>query len=753
MLERIGSYEVLRLIARGGMATVYEGRQPALDRAVALKRLDLRSSDPTLVDRFIRESRIAASFDHPNIVTVFDFFDHDGVPYIAMEYLPRGSLRRWIGHLTTTQAVGVLEGVLAALGHAESHGVAHRDLKPENVLVTRGGAVKIADFGIAKAYTDATSGFTGSGIAMGTPAYMAPEQAEGRAVGAFTDLYAVGVMAFEMLSGATPFAGAESPMATLYRHVNEPPPPLEGSDPRIARWVAWLLEKNPARRPAGAVEAWDELEEIVVDLHGPYWRRDAALEDATTRRRPVYAATRAATTLSTAWRRKPYWGLALIPLAGVGAAVLLGSTGPPRRAGAGGAPEIARLVPYDFNADGRATIVAGLPGRAAARGAVAIPHTSRLITGMPGEPGDRLGSALASADFDGDGHADLAIGVPGRDVGRDAGRAGAVTVYYGGSPGLEERHGVFRGTRLEGRAARFGDALAAGDLDADGYGDLVVGAPGAGALQILYGARRGLRISRTQIIAAPARRMSGFGSLLALGDVDHDGHADVLEAGPGHGAYCRGGPRGPSRCRDMGSGAGAVALALADVTGDGHADVVHGVPARSSGRWRGGAVLVWRGTPAGPGSAPDELTQTSPGVPGDTRVGDDFGAAVVASDLGGDGFDDLLIGVPGDARDSGAVVVVRGGREGPASSGSRRFSQGTPGVPGLGGPGNRFGAGLALLHADDDDQPDLVVAAPGGAEAVFMLPGVAGGFTGSGATRAELSDAEDGTEPAVALGS
>ena len=138
--ERIGSYEVVRLIARGGMATVYEARQPALGRAVALKRLDLRVDEPMLLERFIRESRLAATFDHPNIVTVFDFFECDGVPYIAMEYLPRGSLRSVIGHLRSAQVFGVLEGMLAALGHAEAHGVAHRDLKPENVLITHGGA-------------------------------------------------------------------------------------------------------------------------------------------------------------------------------------------------------------------------------------------------------------------------------------------------------------------------------------------------------------------------------------------------------------------------------------------------------------------------------------------------------------------------------------------------------------------------------------------------------------------------------------
>src|SRR5262245_26946596 len=172
--ERIGAYEVIRLIARGGMATVYEARQPALGRLVALKRLELRTDDPRLVDRFIRESQLGAAFDHPNIVTVFDVFEVDVVPYIAMEYLPRGSLRPFIGTLSEPQVFGVLEGMLAGLEHAEEHGVAHRDLKPENVLITTTGAVKIADFGIAKAYTHVTDRFTAEGVAVGPPATLGP---------------------------------------------------------------------------------------------------------------------------------------------------------------------------------------------------------------------------------------------------------------------------------------------------------------------------------------------------------------------------------------------------------------------------------------------------------------------------------------------------------------------------------------------------------------------------------------------------
>ena len=128
MKQRVGSYEVVRVLARGGMAVVYLARQPTLDRQVALKRLQLETTDATLAQRFVREARLAAGLDHPNVVTLFDFFEDSGVPYIAMEYVSGGSLRRLVGHLELAQVFGVLEGILAGFAHAETRGIAHRDL-------------------------------------------------------------------------------------------------------------------------------------------------------------------------------------------------------------------------------------------------------------------------------------------------------------------------------------------------------------------------------------------------------------------------------------------------------------------------------------------------------------------------------------------------------------------------------------------------------------------------------------------------
>src|SRR3954447_13083645 len=195
----LGRYEILEPIGRGGMAVVYLARHRDLDRLVALKELSaFHAADPAWAARFLRESRMAGSLSHPHIVMVLDYFEADGTPYIAMEYLPRGSLRPWVASLTLAQIGGVLADVLAGLAHAESHRIVHRDLKPENLLLTADGRVKIADFGIAKATSQMSTGAfqTATGMTVGTPGYMAPEQAMAGDLGTWTDLYSLGCMAY-----------------------------------------------------------------------------------------------------------------------------------------------------------------------------------------------------------------------------------------------------------------------------------------------------------------------------------------------------------------------------------------------------------------------------------------------------------------------------------------------------------------------------------------------------------------------------
>ena len=273
VMKTVGRYEILREVGRGGMAMVYLARQTDLDRFVALKELGaFHASDPSFAQRFLRESRVAGSLSHPNVVTVHDYFEHDGTPYIAMEYVERGSLRPYVGRLTMAQIGGVLEGLLAGLTHAEANEIVHRDLKPENLMVTADGRVKIADFGIAKATTRMQTGafLTATGTTVGTPTYMAPEQAMAQDIGPWTDLYSVGCMAFELFTGNVPFHDSDAPMAILLRHVNEPIAPVKSIRPevdqRISDWVERLLVKEPEARTQNAQDAWDDFEEI---LHQP----------------------------------------------------------------------------------------------------------------------------------------------------------------------------------------------------------------------------------------------------------------------------------------------------------------------------------------------------------------------------------------------------------------------------------------------------------------------------------------------------
>ena len=169
------------------------------------------------------------------------------------------------------------------LAHAETEGIVHRDLKPENVLVTRNGLVKIADFGIAKATSDvrASQVLTETGMTVGTPAYMAPEQGMATNLGPWTDLYAAGCMAYELFVGTVPFTALETPLALLMRKVSEPPIPAAQVDPaidlRISDWIGRLLERDPSDRPASAHLAWREFEDLILELLGPTWRRDSAL--------------------------------------------------------------------------------------------------------------------------------------------------------------------------------------------------------------------------------------------------------------------------------------------------------------------------------------------------------------------------------------------------------------------------------------------------------------------------------------------
>lgn len=252
-----GRYRVDARIAAGGMATVYRALDTRLDRVLALKVMHpALAVDGSFVERFIREAKSVARLDHPNVVQVFDQGTDGSYVYLAMEYVAGCTLRdvlRERGALQPRAALDILEPVLAALGAAHRAGFVHRDMKPENVLIGDDGRVKVADFGLVRS-VDAVTSTTGS--VLGTVSYLAPEQVEHGTTDARVDVYACGVVLYEMLTGGKPHAG-ESPAQILYRHVHEDVPPpsalVPGLPYELDELVASATARDPELRPYDAV--------------------------------------------------------------------------------------------------------------------------------------------------------------------------------------------------------------------------------------------------------------------------------------------------------------------------------------------------------------------------------------------------------------------------------------------------------------------------------------------------------------------
>lgn len=265
-------YRVIKSLGSGGMADVYLAHDEVLDRDVALKVLSQRyANDEEFVERFKREAQSAAALSHPNIVSIYDRGEtDDGTYYIAMEYLPGGTLKERIlrrGSLPPRTAAAVALQIAEALQVAHKHGVVHRDVKPHNILVTASGDVKVADFGIARAASSTTMTRTGS--ILGTAHYISPEQAMGEPVTPQSDLYSLGVVLYEMLTGQLPF-DAETPIGIAMQHVNghlRPPKEINPDIPEgINAVTVRLLAKDPAERYADTAELIDDLEQVSKGL-------------------------------------------------------------------------------------------------------------------------------------------------------------------------------------------------------------------------------------------------------------------------------------------------------------------------------------------------------------------------------------------------------------------------------------------------------------------------------------------------------
>jgi hypothetical protein len=350
-------YELTAPVASGGMGEVWAAHDDVLGRTVAVKLLKPEhAGDPTFIQRFRAEARNAASLAHPGIASVFDYGEADGVAYLVMELVPGEPLSALLarcGPLALPHALDLLDQTARALQAAHDAGVVHRDVKPANLLITPDGRVKVTDFGIARA-TDA-SPITRTGDVLGTVQYLSPEQATGGSATTASDVYALGVVAYEVLAGRRPFDEG-TPVATALAHVSTPPAPLPAAVPApVAAVVLQALAKDPAHRPAGAA-AFGAALLVAGDLPARP-ARAASPVPPVTELAPVAAeptrvlaaapsaaaattaaATAVVTTGRAGGRRRPAWLLPawLLPALAVAAvlAVLLAAVGIDDRVGA-----------------------------------------------------------------------------------------------------------------------------------------------------------------------------------------------------------------------------------------------------------------------------------------------------------------------------------------------------------------------------------------------------------------------------------
>jgi serine/threonine-protein kinase len=269
-------YEVLGTVGRGGMGVVYRARDRKLDEVVALKvlRSEVLKEDPTLLDRFKQEIKLARRITHRNVLRTHDFGETSGTPYISMEYLEGVTLKdllRSRGALPLGVGLRIAKQVCQGLEAAHQQGVVHRDIKPQNILILpETGDLKIMDFGIARVseMQAGASGLTTAGTVMGTPDYIPPEQAQGNPADFRSDIYSLGVVLFEIFTGAMPFAG-DTVMAVVLSHIQKPPPPPRSVNPKVPPELEAIilrcLEKQPDQRYQSVGEILKDLVEVSVE--------------------------------------------------------------------------------------------------------------------------------------------------------------------------------------------------------------------------------------------------------------------------------------------------------------------------------------------------------------------------------------------------------------------------------------------------------------------------------------------------------
>ena len=251
--QYLGRYYLVEQLGEGGMAVVYKAQDTLLERDVAIKIIR-RGAFPTdalgeVLKRFEREAKSLAKFSHPNIVKVHDYGEHEGSPYLVMEYMPGGTLRKILGKPIPWQStLRLLLPVARGMEYAHKRGIVHRDIKPTNILITESGEPMLSDFGIAKLFeADQTTNLTGTGMAIGTPEYMAPEQWDGKS-NPQSDLYSLGIVLYEMVTGRKPYI-ADTPISLLLKQATEPVPPPHQFVADLPEATESLLVKSLARDP------------------------------------------------------------------------------------------------------------------------------------------------------------------------------------------------------------------------------------------------------------------------------------------------------------------------------------------------------------------------------------------------------------------------------------------------------------------------------------------------------------------------